>query len=238
MKDSKPSLFASIRNRFKADDLSNLDQSDYDLLLRHATKQSERRAWMITGVACLITVGTVANAHFLTPEKENYLQVLSVGPTGVIGSVTTLDGDTVLTPTELQVMGAMAGFVSDYESYNFYDLNEPYKNVGAMASPEVAKPYAALYNGKNARQTDPDWMDKVTIEIAVLHTVPHKETATVRFERKITIEGRPTTTTNHVATLVFGRHKHGKGTDIEILKRNPFGYQIEQYRVDNEKVAS
>lgn len=212
-------------------------ENDWEASRTQAIEKSEQRAWNVAygavGVAVLLVVVIV----LMMPLKETIPYVLRVDTTtGNTDLMTALDSKGV-GYDEVVDKYWLAQFVRARETYDWYTLQKDYNTVGLLASPNVGKDYAALFEGPEA--LDKKFGKSVRATVDIVSVVPNgRGVGTVRFIKttKRTDDDGPGTVTKWVATVAYEYRNPSLISESQRLV-NPFGFQVLSYRQDPEMVG-
>jgi type IV secretion system protein VirB8 len=198
---------------------------------------SERRAWKVAMAASIVAVLSLAAITLMMPLKQTRPYVIRVdNHTGATDIVTTLADQRVGYEDVLDKYW-LAKFIRARETYDWWTIQNDYKEVGMLSTSEVGKDYLALFEGKNALDKVYGKSIKTTVE--VLSVVPNgRGIATVRLIKKTmrTDAGEATATiTKWIATIGYEYRNPSKIRESLRLV-NPFGFQVRSYRLDPELV--
>jgi type IV secretion system protein VirB8 len=198
--------------------------------------RSERRAWFVAATASLIAIIAVAGIAMLAPFKQTVPYVLSVDKsTGNIDVVNTLS-ERSISNQELQEKFWSKRYVTARESYLWTLLQYDYDTVLRLSDQNVARDFAALYEGEDARDKKYGSGVEMTVKILSI-TLPPDETgkAVIRFEKTTkrleanAIEPPQT----FVATLAFKFEPNLFAKEKDLIE-NPLGFKVTSYRIDSE----
>lgn len=201
-------------------------------------EKSEKRAWMVAGVSCALTVLAVAGLAMLAPFKMVVPYVFAVDKTtGNVEMVSAADDRTIVGYQELLDKHWAQKYIVARENYYYKLLQHDYDTVLALSANEVAQDYAALYSGTDAR--DKKYGASVEMDVKVLSVTlaqdPVGSKAVVRFQktaRNVQAQ-RADPPTYWVATLSYEYQPSMFGKERDLI-RNPLGYTVTAYRVDAE----
>ncbi|HQY59245.1 MAG: VirB8/TrbF family protein [Nitrospira sp.] len=201
-------------------------------------KQSERRAWWVAGLACLLACGLGIGLACLAPLKSTIPYVFAVDrATGNVEFVSAADDRTVMGYQELLDKHWTQKYVLARESYYFRLLQADYDTVLSMSADEVGRDYAKIYDGPHAR--DKKFGAGMEVKVKVLSVTLHADAvglkATVRFEKtaKHTEAETVGSPQYFIATLAYEYRMSMKGQEKDLIQ-NPLGYKVTSYRVDDE----
>lgn len=200
--------------------------------------KSERRAWRVAGAATVVAVLAVGGMALLAPLKRVVPYVFTVDhATGNVEVVNALDDRTIVGYQELLDKHWASKYVSARESYNFRLLQHDYDTVLALSSDVVARDYAKIFDGANAR--DKKLGSSVEMKVKILSVSladdPVGPKAVVRFERTTRNTAAEGTGSPQyfVATMAFSYTPSMTGKERDLIA-NPLGYKVMAYRVDAE----
>ncbi|MEO8326949.1 MAG: VirB8/TrbF family protein [Nitrospirota bacterium] len=199
---------------------------------------SERRAWWVAGIACVLAGGLGIGLACLAPLKSTIPYVFTVDrATGNVEFVSAADDRTVMGYQELLDKHWTQKYVLARESYYFRLLQADYDTVLSLSADEVGRDYARIYDGPQAR--DKKFGSGMEVRVKVLSVTLHADAvglkATVRFEKtakhtEADIAGPPQ---YFIATLAYEYRMSMKGQEKDLIQ-NPLGYKVTSYRVDDE----
>lgn len=204
--------------------------------------RSERRAWIVAGAACLLALVSVASLSLLAPLRRNvpYLYVVEKA-SGNVEFVGAVDDRAIKGYQELLDKHWVQRYVTARESYSFRLLQQDYDTVMAMSDELVARDYARLYEGTNAR--DKKFGNAVEMTITILSMRPTTNVAgdhmVVRFSKTVRRldSNYSEPAQQFVATVRYRYLSSTAGLERELLL-NPLGFQVEAYRVDAELASA
>ena len=222
-----------------ADEPQFYDQGrDWDTDWRERLLASERKAWWVAGVACLLALILGVGLACLAPFKTTVPYVFAIDrATGNVELVSAADDRTVLGYQELLDKHWTQKYVIARESYYYRLLQADYDQVLAMSTDEIGRDYANLYEGANARDkqlgTGIEW--RVNVLSVTVHRDAIGQKATVRFEKtaKRTDAHTFEAPQYFIATVAFEYHQSMRGQEKDLIQ-NPLGYKVTSYRVDAE----
>lgn len=202
-------------------------------------EKSERRAWLIAMLAVGVAVMAITSIVIMMPLKKSVPYVIRVdGTTGVPDIVTTIT-DKAVTGDEVMDKYWLAQYVRARETYDWYTLQNDYNTVGLLSAPNVGAAYAQLFDGKDA--LDKTYGKNISATVKIVSVVPTgKNTGTVRFiktTKRADQESTPGTVTKWVATVAYEYRSTALIKESARLV-NPFGFQVQTYRVDPEMVGN
>lgn len=218
----------------------------FELTVADMARRSERRAWWVaySSIAlCLILAG---GYFYMLPLKQKvpYL-VMADAYTGT-STVARLSGDFVdqrITASEAINRSNVAHYVLARESYDVAVMGlRDWTTVLTMSSPNVGNAYRALYAQNNPDNPYLVYGREKAIRIKILSIVlinhgagTPPRGATVRFQRSLYNKqtGATQMLDSKLATMTF-TYKSNLKMDDQNRIENPLGFQVTDYRVDND----
>jgi len=218
----------------------------FELTIADIAKRSERRAWWVASTAIIVALILLGGYFYVLPLKEKvpYL-VMADAYTGTstVARLTDDFANRQITTSDAINRSNVAHFVLARESYDVAIMNlHDWATVLTMSSPGVAGDYTALY-----AQNNPDNPYKTlgrdrAIRVKILSIVllgggPNvtPKGATVRFQRSLYDKqsGATQPMDSKIATMTFV-YKANLTMDDQYRVENPLGFQVNDYRVDND----
>ena len=204
--------------------------------------RSERRAWLVAGAACTIALTAVISLAFLAPLRRTVPYLFAMDKaTGNVEYVGAIDQRRVLGYQELLDKHWAQRYILARESYTYRLLQGDYDTVLGLSSEAVARDYAKLYEGPNAR--DVKYGSNVEIKANVISVQLSKNPAGLQAVARFTKSPRrvesdlPHPTQYFVATIAYEYAPTMFGREQDLLA-NPLGYKVTSYRVDAELEAA
>ena len=203
-----------------------------------AREKSERRAWFVAVAATAVALLAVAAVAALTPLKVVVPFLVSIDKaSGETQVVAVLDPSAVV-HNDLVDRYWVMNYVRARERYDWGLLQYDYDAVIRLSDRQVAKQYAALYQGENA--LDKRFGNSAQMRVDILSvTLPSGEAgkAVVRFDRSLkhSDQDSPEASTRFVATLAFRYQPTLRGRERDLIE-NPLGFQVTAYTVDQELI--
>lgn len=219
---------------------------NYELTIADLAKRSERRAWWVAFAAIIMALILAGGYFYMLPLKEKVPYLIMAGAYTGTSTVTHLTDDALnrrITTSEAINRSNIAHFLLARESYDAAMINlRDWATVLTMSSPDVAAAYRGLYSPSNAASPYKIHGQDKAIRVKILSIVligggPNAipRGATVRFQRSLydkqTGTSRPMD--NKIATLEFV-YKPNLRMDEQYRIENPLGFQVINYRVDND----
>lgn len=145
--------------------------------------KSESRAWSVSKVLGLITIGSLIVMAVLiyrySQPLPSYLTTINED-TGEVGNVSLMHDE--VSYGEVLDRYWIARYIIAYETYDYFNQQEHYDTVMLMSSRQVGAEYANQYGGDSG--IDVRWGDSRTVRVKVTSVIPNESnpgTATVRF---------------------------------------------------------
>jgi type IV secretion system protein VirB8 len=223
---------------------------NYEVTIADIARRSERRAWMVAFAAMAMSLILAGGYFYMLPLKEKVpFLVMADAYTGTATVAQLKENFTnrSITASEAINRSNVAHFILARESYDSSLIGvRDWKTVYTMSSPDVAAGYTALHARTNPNRPFAVYGKSRAIRIKILSITllgaeagaPPKS-ATVRFQRSIydkkTAGSQPLD--SKIATLEF-TYKSNLQMDEEDRIENPLGFQVTNYRVDNDYAAS
>lgn len=208
---------------------------------RDARLRVERNAaWWVAGISALTAMSMGIAIAFMAPLKQSVPYLIEVnkltGEAQVIDAVNrrSIDYD------ELNAKYWAAKYVTARESYFYTLLQTDYDSVFAMSTSDVASQYNKIFEGGNNKQA----MLGASVEerVEILSITLEKATPGVNLDRAVirfkktsrqVDRGLDTGSGQYVSTLSYRWVPNRTGKEVDLL-RNPLGFEVVAYRVDEE----
>ena len=200
--------------------------------------RSERRAWTVAAASCLLAAAAVISLATLAPFRRNVPYLLAVdkasGNVEVVGAV---DDRRVVGYQELLDKHWAQRYIIARESYHYRLLQADYDTVLGLSDEPVARDYARLYEGPDAR--DAKYGANVELRVMVLSVQLSSnavgQQAVIRFSRTARrVDSAVSEPSEYfVATLAYQYLPTMFGKEKDLLA-NPLGYKVTSYRADAE----
>ncbi|HEX5737591.1 MAG TPA: type IV secretion system protein [Hydrogenophaga sp.] len=220
---------------------------DFESNVISQVKRSERRAWVVTFCSMAVTVCLVAAIAYMLPLKEKVPYLVTVDLKRSTSTVTHLRDDVAYTgiyASEALNRSYVARFVEAREGYDWDTINEhDWEFVASMSNDQLRDLFVRQFNG-GPESPEKRWGPKVAIRVKVNSIVFHgldeerrkpPVGATVRFEKwKFDkASGQSEYLSSHVATMNY-EYKTNLRMSDNLRLRNPLGFQVTAFRVDDE----
>ncbi|AOW13449.1 hypothetical protein LPB72_10510 [Hydrogenophaga crassostreae] len=220
---------------------------DFETSVVTMVRRSERRAWIVAMCSMAVTVCLVAGIAYMLPLKEKVPYLVTVDLKRSTSTVSPLRDNIAATgiyASEALNRSQVARFVQSREGYDYDTINEhDWEYVASMSNDQVKGLFVKQFDG-TPNSPEKRWGRDNAIRIKVNSIVfngldeergARPTGATVRFEKwkfdKKT--GKSTYLSSHVATLRY-EYKANLKMNEELRLRNPLGFQVTAYKVDDE----
>ena len=201
-------------------------------------KRSEKRAWLITGVATVLLIISWLILAIILPLKEVTPYVIQVNEkTGIPDVITVVD------PEQLNANEALDKyFVNTYiqtrESYTYQTIQNTYIETQLYSSENVKNEYLAQMN----RSDSPDQVMKTgTISVKVnsiiledINTVDIKM-ATARIVKTYTTEKNEVYQRNFIIKMSY-EYEPAQKLKLSYRLENPLGFSVTSYQIIEENI--
>jgi type IV secretion system protein VirB8 len=211
----------------------------WDLDRVQVMRRSQRRAWLVAGVASAVTLVAVAAVATLTPLKTVQPYVIRVdSATGVVDVVPALKG--TASESEAVTRYLVTQYVTVRERYVPALAESDYEQVGAYHTPQMNQAWAAAWNRTNPESPLNVHADGSAVRVqvtAVSFLTPasgRRDLAQVRFVRA-RADGGGGREQHYVATLQYAFDAPSK--DDRLRSVNPLGFKVLEYRREPELIG-
>lgn len=225
---------------------------NFELTIADLAKRSERRAWWVAIAALVVALILLGGYFYMLPLKEKVPYVVMADAYTGTSSIAHLTEDFTnrqITTSEAINKSNVAHYVMARESYD--SSTTTYQNGWitsiVMSSPQVATAYKnQILSTTNLDRPSALYGKDQAVRINILSISLHGEGigqtpkgATVRFQRSRydKTSGSTLPLDNKIATLEF-RYAPDLRMDDQYRVENPLGFQVTDYRVDNDYVSS
>ncbi|KAA0693746.1 type VI secretion protein [Neorhizobium sp. P12A] len=199
-------------------------------------KRSRDLAWFVTALFGGITLLSLAALVLLIPLKSFEPYIVEVDRnTGYIEVKTGLTRPSNLTEQQAITQAYIVRFIRAREGYDPYAISDNFGIAALLSTGNAARALEELYSAANPKNPAKLYgkVKRVTTEIASV-TFPNASTGIVRFA---TNEQSDTdTVVNHWIAVVRYRYTDTPQTN-EWRFENPLGFQVYDYRRDQETVT-
>jgi type IV secretion system protein VirB8 len=224
----------------------------FELTIADLAKRSERRAWWVAFSAIIVALILLGGYFYMLPLKEKVPYVIMADAYTGTSTVARLTEDFTnrqITTSEAINKSNVAHYIMARESYD--SSPAAYQNGWitsiVMSSPKVA----TAYKNQILSTTSPDSPTKLygkdnALQINILSISLHGDgvgqtpkSATVRFQRSVyeKTSGSTKPLDSKIATLEF-TYMPDLRMDDQYRIQNPLGFQVTDYRVDNDYESS
>lgn len=200
-------------------------------------RRSERRAWIFAALGIGTALAACIAVAALTPLKSVEPFVVRVDKnTGATDIVTRIDERTVSFNEALDKY-FLARYVNYREEYSNAMAFPNYEAVTLMSTQQVGAAYYAQINPKNPRSPVSVYGKDGTVEVAVNSiSFLGNGVAQVRFARTEKGPNSPERESSWIGTITFKYLKAPADGKARLV--NPVGFQVSEYRLDPEMVAT
>jgi type IV secretion system protein VirB8 len=219
---------------------------DFEITVSDLAQRSERRAWMVAFCATSMSVILAGVLFYMLPLKEKVPYIVLADAYTGMSSVTRLTDDVVnrrITASEAINRSNVTHFILARESFDVTMINlRDWATVLTMASPNIAKAYTDLHALDNPNAPYKTYGRDHAIRVKILSIVliggedgTTPKGATVRFQRSVynKVSGQTVPLDSKIATMAFA-YKPNLKMDDQYRVENPLGFQVTDYRVDND----
>ena len=220
---------------------------DFESNVISMVKRSERRAWIVAMGSMALTVLMAGGIAYMLPLKEKVPYLVTVDLKRSTSTISPLRDNVAATgiyASEALNRSHVARFVQAREGYDYDTINEhDWEYVAAMSNDQVKGLFVKQFDGTN-NSPEKRWGRNTAIRVKVNSIVfngldeergARPTGATVRFEKwkfdKTT--GKSDYLSSHVGTLRYEYKTNLKMSD-NLRLRNPLGFQVTAFRVDDE----
>lgn len=223
----------------------------YEVTIADRARRSERRAWFVALSSLVMSLILAGGYFYMLPLKEKVPYMVMADPYTGTATVARLNDDFAhnrITTSEAINRSNVANYIMARESYDVAMMNlRDWATVHTMSTPTVINDYRALYSNMNPNSPYKIYGKSQAIRVKILSItfiggnaaqgIPPKG-ATVRFQRRVydKTSGASKPLDSKIATLAF---TYNRNLQMDEQKRiiNPLGFQVTEYRVDNDFAA-
>jgi type IV secretion system protein VirB8 len=219
---------------------------NFEVTIADLARRSERRAWLVAMCAIVMALILLGGYFYMLPLKEKVPYVIMADAYTGTSSVARLTDDFVshrITANEAINRSNVAHFLLARESYDLNTINlHDWVTVLTMAAPNVATAYRLWVSPDNPDGPYKKYGKTQSIRVKILSIVlmgaASNQTprgATVRFQRSVFNNSNGVTQPldNKIATILF-TYKPELQMNDQYRIENPLGFQVTEYRVDND----
>lgn len=224
--------------------------ANFEVTVSDLARRSERRAWWVAFAAIVMSLILAGGYFYMLPLKEKVPYIVMADAYTGTSTVSRLTEDFTnrrITSSEALNRSNIAHFVLARESYDVAMINlRDWNTVLTMSSPSVAAGYTSLHSATNPNSPYKTYGRSQAIRVKILSIVligggPNlvPKGATVRFQRSLYNKesGTSKPMDSKLATLEF-TYKPNLKMDDQYRIENPLGFQVTNYRVDNDYASS
>lgn len=220
---------------------------DFEVTVSDLARRSERRAWWVAGASMVVSLILLGGYFYMLPLKEKVPYIVLADAYTGTSQLARLTDDVLnprLTSSEALNRSNVAHYIMARESYDYPLVNlRDWTTVLTMSGPRAAGEYTQLYQPNNPSSPYTIYGRDRSIRVKILSIVllgassnnGTPNGATVRFQRSVfnKITGQSTPLDSKIATLQFV-YKPNLKMDEQDRVENPLGFQVTDYRVDND----
>lgn len=231
---SSEAALALDKTVVKGDDEKHYNRArDFETIIEDARAKSEKRAWFVAKLMCLIASLAIIALASLAPFYKVVPMAFSVDKnTGEMQLVDVLGAKTV-TATSIEDKHYIELYVRAREQYVYSLLQLDYDTVRNMSDENVKVDYSAQFDG-------PDALDKAlgqgtvrTIKNLVTILPPSEQgKAIVSFDRITQQPNMPPGKPEHFVVTLSYHYKPSMFTREDMAINNPKGFKVSGYRRD------
>jgi type IV secretion system protein VirB8 len=219
---------------------------NFELTIADIARRSERRAWWVAVTAIVMALILAGGYFYMLPLKEKVPYIVMADAYTGTSTVARLTDDfrnKQITASEAINRSNVAHFIMARESYDVAMMNlRDWVTVLTMSSPNVAAAYKTLHAANNPDAPYNVYGRDKAIRIRILSTVLLDKTpngATIRLQRSLYDKktGVSQPMDNKIATMKFV-YKPNLEMDERYRIENPLGFQVTEYRVDNDYASA
>ena len=220
---------------------------DFESNVMSMVKRGERRAWIVAICAMVLSLMMGGAIAYMLPLKDKVPYLVTVDLKRSTSTISPLRDNIAATgiyASEALNRSHVARFVQAREGYDYDTINEyDWEYVASMSNDQVKGLFVKQFDG-SAGSPEKKWGRNTAIRVKVNSIVFNgldeergaiPTGATVRFEkwRFDKTNGKSDYLSSHVATLRYEYKTHLKMSD-NLRLRNPLGFQVTAFRVDDE----
>lgn len=223
---------------------------NFELTIADIARRSERRAWCVTGATIVMALTLAGGYFYMLPLKEKVPYIVMADAYTGTSTVARLTDDfrnKQISASEAINRSNVAHFIMARESYDVAMMNlRDWVTVLTMSSPETSAAYKMLHAPNNPGAPYNVYGRDKAIRIKILSIVllgggqgGAPSGATVRFQRNLYDKktGLSQPMDNKIATMKFV-YKSNLQMDERYRIENPLGFQVTEYRVDNDYAST
>lgn len=218
---------------------------DFETTVSDLAIRSERRAWMVAFCAICMALMLAGGYLYILPLKEKVPYIVLADAYTGMSSLSRITDDVVnrrITASEAINRSNITHFILARESFDVTMINlRDWATVLTMAAPNIARAYTDLHALDNPNAPYKTYGRDRAVRVKILSIVlinsddGTPKGATVRFQRSVfnKVSGQTVPLDSKIATLAFS-YKPNLKMDDQYRVENPLGFQVTDYRVDND----
>ncbi|WP_369930442.1 virB8 family protein [Xanthomonas sp. NCPPB 2632] len=219
---------------------------NFEITVADLARKSERRAWMVAFIATSMSLVLAGGMFYMLPLKEKVPYIVMADAYTGTSSVARITDDVInrrITASEAINRSNIAHFILARESFDVTMISlRDWATVLTMAAPNVAKAYTDMHAQGNPNAPFKIYGRDRAIRVKILSIVliggddgGTPKGATVRFQRVVynKTSGQTVPLDSKIATMAFS-YKPNLKMDDQYRVENPLGFQVTDYRVDND----
>ncbi|NJC47417.1 UNVERIFIED_ORG: type IV secretion system protein VirB8 [Xanthomonas campestris] len=237
--------------RKKDSSSQNVDQVvakavNYELTIADLAQRSQRRAWMVATASLMMSLLLAGGYYYMLPLKEKVPYLVMADASSGTATVARLQGDFYnqqITSSEAINRSNVAQYVTARESYDSEIMTlRDWNLVFIMSTASVGAGHKQLYMENNPDNPFLKYGKSKAIRVKILSITPLGQRpsggfrgAAVRIQRTLyeKTTGTSSFIDNKLITLAFDYNDNLKLDEQDRLQ-NPLGFQVTEYRVDND----
>jgi len=218
----------------------------YELTIADLAQRSQRRAWMVATISLAVSVMLAGGYYYMLPLKEKVPYIVMADAYTGTATVARLQGDFYnqqITSSEAINRSNVAQYVTARESYDSEIMSlRDWNLVFIMSTPAVGAGHRQLYMENNPESPYVKYGKGRAIRVKILSITPLGmrpsggfRGAAVRIQRSLyeKTTGVSSFLDNKLVTMAFAYNDDLKMDEQDRLQ-NPLGFQVTEYRVDND----
>jgi type IV secretion system protein VirB8 len=218
----------------------------YELTIADLAQRSQRRAWMVATASLAVSVMLAGGYYYMLPLKEKVPYIVMADAYSGTATVARLQGDFYnqqITSSEAINRSNVAQYVTARESYDSEIMSlRDWNLVFIMSTPAVGAGHRQLYMENNPDSPYVKYGKGRAIRVKILSITPLGmrpnggfRGAAVRIQRSLYEKstGVSSFLDNKLVTMAFAYNDNLKMDEQDRLQ-NPLGFQVTEYRVDND----
>ena len=192
-----------------------------------------RQAWMVSAAA--LSIAAIALGHSLVTLTRHSVEPVIITLDKVTGmaEVRARLVDMDLASDEAVTQSLIYRYVRDRETYDASDNAARIERVYATSTGQAAESLYALWGVENRKHPAALYGNDTRVTVAIRSiSFIDADTASLRIRKTVT-RGGASSDSDYVVTLGFAYARGGERL-IEAIWRNPLGFTVTSYRIDQE----